>query len=93
MAGEAYFRTKNYPGLKDFNMNYYQPHLILKVENLNQYTGYVFYRKGEFYSKQKLLFKNEFFKYSETNARIIENKLNAGNIIFTSGSDELFLRT
>lgn len=89
----ASLQAKLFPGLKDIQLKFYQSITIPSIENIDQNDGYIFYRKGEFYSRGTLNFQDTYAQYSQQNAQIIEYKLNKQEEIYSSGTNELFLKS
>ncbi len=89
---DAYLFSKSYTGLETVGLPYHKNFLIPTIERIDQKAGYIFFRKGEFYRKGILNFKYMYFRYSPENAQIIESKLDNQEKIYSSGSNELFLK-
>ncbi|MGA2121746.1 MAG: hypothetical protein ABSG49_06840 [Methanoregula sp.] len=90
---DSYLRTENYPGLNKIDLKYFHHILIPSPNQIDQIPGYIFYRKGEFYHKGVLSFGQIYFIFSPGNAQLIEFKLNSQEKIYSSGSNELFLKS
>lgn len=88
----AYLIPKSFPGLKDIGLKYYNSLVIPSIQDVDKNSGYIFYRKWEFYNKKVLNFQNQYAPYNQQNAQIIEFKLNQQQEIYSSGDNELFLK-